>query len=96
MEVARSRWAPAKTQSGGFLGTLLASIDIPLAIEAIKRITGKGAPRIGSKGKGGKGAPRIGAYRPPPPFYESWSNDTIGMGIKKKRLPKKSQEKAYY
>ena len=28
---------PTKTQSGGFLGTLLASIGIPLAIEAIKK-----------------------------------------------------------
>ena len=41
------RIKPTKTQSGGFLGTLLASIGIPLAIEAIKKMTGKGAPRIG-------------------------------------------------
>ena len=66
-----------KIQSGGFLGTLLASIGIPLAIEAIKKTTGKGAPRIGTSK--GKGAPRIGM--PPPPFSGSWSNDTIGMGI---------------
>lgn len=49
---------PTKTQSGGFLGTLLASIGVPLTIEAIKKISGSGAPRIGtSKDKGGKGAP---------------------------------------
>ena len=83
---------PTKTQSGGFLGTLLASIGIPLAIEAIKKITGKGAPRIGSKGKG---APRIVAYKPPQPFIGTWHNP-VGMGVKKKRLLKKSQEKAYY
>ena len=61
---------PTKTQSGGFLGILLASIGIPLAIEAIKEITRKGAPRTGSsKYKGSEGAPRIGSYKPPPPFY---------------------------
>ena len=39
---------PTKSQYGGFLGTLLVSIGLPLAIEAIKKITGKGAPRMGS------------------------------------------------
>ena len=48
---------PNKTQSGGFLGTLLASIGIPLVLKAL---TGKGAPKIGSPPKGGKGAPRMG------------------------------------
>ena len=38
---------PTKTQKGGLLGTLLASIGIPLAVKAIKKLTGKGAPRIG-------------------------------------------------
>ena len=38
---------PTKVQQGGFLGTLLASVGIPLAIEAIKKMTGKGAPRMG-------------------------------------------------
>ena len=36
---------PTKTQTGGFLGTLLGSI------EATKKLTGKGAPRIGQKNK---------------------------------------------
>ena len=31
-----------KVQQGGFLGTLLASVGIPLALEAIKKITGRG------------------------------------------------------
>ena len=86
------RIKPTKTQSGGFLGTLLASIGIPLAIEAIKKMTGKGAPRMGTiKEKGGKGAPRVGAYRPPPPFY-SYPPYVTGNG-KKKELPKKNQER---
>ena len=79
---------PTKTQSGGFLGTLLANIGIPLAIEAIKKMTGKGAPRMGTiKEKGGKGAPRIGAYRPPP-FY-SFPPYVTGNGKKKKNNQKK-------
>ena len=81
---------PTKTQRGGFLGTLLASIGVPLATEAIKKITGNGAPRMGKSTslpqsgskKGGKGAPRIGTYKPPPPFVGNWSGDTIGMGTK--------------
>ena len=48
---------PTKTQSGGFLGTLLASIGIPLVLKAL---TGKVAPQ------GGRGAPRMGVYVPPP------------------------------
>ena len=44
----------------GFLGTLLASIGIPLAIEALKKITG-GAPRMGSDLTKGHGAPRMGS-----------------------------------
>ena len=51
---------PTKSQYGGFLGTLLASIGLPLAIEAIKKITGKGAPRMGSDLIKGHGAPRLG------------------------------------
>ena len=83
---------PTKTQRGGFLGTLLASIGVPLAIEAIKKMTGNGAPRMGKSTslpqsgskKGGKGAPRIGSYKPPPPFFGNWPGDTISMGTKKK------------
>ena len=72
---------PTKTQSGGFLGTLLASIGIPLVLKAL---TGKGAPQIGTPPppKGGKGAPRMGAYYPPP-FIGSWPKTQAGMGKKK-------------
>jgi len=50
---------PTKTQSGGFLGGFLASIDIPLGVDMIgkpllKVITKKGAPRLGlPKSRGG-------------------------------------------
>ena len=84
---------PTKSQYGGFLGTLLASIGLPLAIEAIKKITGKGAPRMGSDLIKGHGAPRLGMYQPPP-FIGTW--EQVG-GKKKKKLPKKqkSQEQDY-
>ena len=74
---------PTKSQSGGFLGTLLASIGLPIAIEAIKKITG-GAPRMGSKLKG-EGSPRIGMYEPPPPFIGTWEQAGKGSSGKKKK-----------
>ena len=87
-----------KTQTGGLLGTLLASIGIPLAVEAVKKLIGKGAPRIGNAPriepyiKGGR-APRIGApnlgeiYQRPPPFIGTWEEamgNKLGSGAKKK------------
>ena len=58
---------PSKKQSGGLLGTMLASIGIPLVLEMAKNLFGKGAAG-GADGAGaprrgkpkGKGAPRIG------------------------------------
>ena len=73
---------PTKSQYGGFLGTLLASIGLPLAIEAIKKITGEGAPRMGSDLIKGHGAPRIGMYQPPP-FIGTWEQARKGGGKKK-------------
>ena len=73
---------PTKSQYGGFLGTLLATIGIPLAVEAIKKMTG-GAPRMGSKLEG-HGAPRIGMYQPPP-FIGTWEQARKGGGKKKKK-----------
>ena len=67
---------PSAKQSGGMLGTILASIGIPLALEMAKKLFGKGAPRVGRPK--GKGAPRLGA---PPPFFGTW-----GQGMKKKKL----------
>ena len=74
---------PTKSQYGGFLGTLLASIGIPLAIEALKKITG-GAPRMGSDLIKGHGAPRIGMYQPPP-FIGTWEQARKGGGKKKNK-----------
>ena len=71
---------PTKTQMGGFLGTLLASIGIPLALKAI---TGSGGPRIGRPRKqNGGAAPRLGIPQAPPPFFGTW--EQAGRGKKKK------------
>ena len=78
---------PTKTQSGGFLGTLLASIGIPLALNLVKKLTGRGAPRVGrppwTKKDGGAGAPRMGM---PPPFFSYPPYVTAGYGKKKKNI----------
>ena len=95
---------PSKKQSGGLLGTMLASIGIPLAIEAVKSVFGKGAPRIGrpkGKGaprigrpKGGKGAPRLGGpaatlFQRPPPIVGNWEQATSWeRGMGKKKSKK--------
>ena len=91
---------PTKVQQGGFLGTLLASVGIPLALEAIKKMTGRGQ-RL-HQVKTAAGAPQMGQpkrrqpkngglvpYRSPP-FIGSWPDQTIGMGKKKK--PRKSKK----
>ena len=75
---------PTKSQYGGFLGTLLASIGIPLAIDAIKKMTGMGAPRLGSDSIKGHGAPRLGMYQPPP-FIGTWEQVRKGGSKKKKK-----------
>ena len=92
---------PTKVQTGGFLGTLLASIGVPLAIEAIKKMTGKGAPQMGRpKQRPPRSIPEqdgglmTNTYRTPP-FYGNWPDDTIGMGTKKKKNLKK-RAKVYY
>ena len=68
---------PTKVQSGGFLGTLLASIGIPLALKAL---TGSGlqvTPKTRAKGLQ---VPRRTTSQPPP-FVGSW--DKTGYGKKK-------------
>ena len=80
---------PTKNQTGGFLGTLLASIGIPLALEAFKKMTGSGVPRIGRPPKqDGGAAPRLGVYQPPP-FFGTWGQNSVSHqagGGKKKKL----------
>ena len=86
---------PTKVQQGGFLGTLLASVGIPLALEAIKKMTGRGQ-RL-HQVKTAAGAPQMGQpkrrqpkngglvpYRSPP-FIGSWPDQTIGMGQRQSR-----------
>ena len=85
------RIIPTKTQSGGFLGTLLASIGIPLVLKAL---TGRGAPKIGlppNPQRVGRGAPRMGVWQPPP-FIGTWDNN-VGMGTKKNATQKKEKRK---
>ena len=74
------------------MGTLLASIGLPLAVEAIKKITGKGAPRMGSDLIKGHGAPRLGMYQPPP-FIGSWKQVRKGGGKKKAPIKTKKSGK---
>ncbi|CAH3018424.1 unnamed protein product, partial [Porites evermanni] len=72
---------PTKTQQGGFLGTLLASIGIPLLLNAL---TGKGlqADRTGSANTTSVYVPDTtnghGMYNPypymSPPFFGTWEN----------------------
>ena len=90
---------PTKKQSGGLLGTMLASIGIPLVLEMAKNLFGKGgaggagAPRLGRpKGKGaagGAGAPNLGTpFQRPPPIVGNWEQATSwgrGMGKKKSK-----------
>ena len=98
---------PTKTQSGGFLGTLLASIGVPLLLNAL---TGKGlqVDKRGSRGVANVYVPKTGQNSLAsskdgglvlpmnywsPPFIGAWDN-TIGMGVKpKKKVPKKKNNK---
>ena len=77
---------PSAKQRGGALGTLLASIGIPLAVELGKNLFGQGGKclHVPSKGKGLQVGPKPGmrSYQPPP-FFGNWGNPT-GSGTKKK------------
>jgi len=68
-----------KRQVGNGIGTILASICIPLAIDAVKKLTGGSSMRIGSSRRGA--APRIGRR---PPFIGTW------RGRGKKKRPERS------
>ena len=81
---------PTKTQSGRFLGTLLASIRAPLSLTAL---TGKGlqADRTGSANTTAVYVPDTtnghGMINPypymSPPFFGTWNNP-VGARVKKK------------
>ena len=68
-------------QVGNGIGSIIASIAIPMILDATKgKGVGRGGPRMG-KGSGG-GEPRIGPPMAPPPFIGTW-----GKGrVKKKKL----------
>ena len=95
---------PTKTQSGGFLSTLLASIGIPLALKALQKMTGNGAPQMGQpKQRPPRSVPRPSNYNQDgglvipyrsPPFFGKWPEDTIGMGTKKPNKPRKTKKKS--
>ena len=90
---------PTKRQTGGFLGTLLASIGVPLAIEAFKKMTGNGAPQMGQpKHRPPRSVPeKHGGLVMPytsPPFYGTWPDDKIGLGTKKPNKPRKTKKKS--
>ena len=67
-------------QVGNGIGTVLASTGIPIVLDALKGLTGRGAgagaPRM--DGRRGGAAARIGA---PPPFLGSWGRGGKGKGL---------------
>ena len=81
---------PTKAQTGRGIGTILASIGIPMLLDSI---LGKGL-QVDSRSR--RSLPiyvpkKYGGefdLRPPPPFYGSWdqNNYPIGMGVKKKKV----------
>ena len=95
---------PTKTQSGGFLGTLLASIGVPLLLNAL---TGKGlqVDKTRSRRSANVHVPKMeqssalstkdgGLVLPmnyrSPPFIGTWDN-TIGLGLKPKKKNNKKK-----
>ena len=77
-------------QVGSGIGTLLASIGIPMIIDALKGGSIKGRPLTQGRGgvrmgkSDGGGGPRIGMPMAPPPFIGTWGRDR-GRVKKKKR-----------
>ena len=67
-------------QVGNGIGSILASIAIPMVLDAIRgKGVGRGGPRMGRASGGG--GPRIGPPMAPPPFIGTWDR---GRGKKKK------------
>ena len=77
-------------QVGSGIGTLLASIGIPMIIDALKGGSIKGgAPRMGGPRSNGGAAVRIGPMAPPP-FIGTWSRGRGRVRGKKKKVKKPS------
>ena len=66
-------------QVGNGIGTVLASIGIPLVLDALKGLRGGSAVRMG-RGKGGA-AVRIGGPSTIPPFLGTWGKGGKGKGL---------------
>jgi len=93
---------PTKSQSGGFLGTLLASIGVPLLLNAL---TGKGLQVDESRSRRSTpiyvpstlnkdGELIVPANYRSPPFFGSWKSPVgMGMGMKKENKNKKKVTK---
>lgn len=79
---------PTKKQIGSRWGTILASIGIPMLVDAIKG-KGSSSPRrlrsLSIPGSGLNISPRPGIMMQyyPPPFIGNWPQNTVGMGKKK-------------
>ena len=90
---------PTRKQiDGGFLSAL-ASIGVPLAIELVSKIFGKGL-QVDKRPPPPPPNPYSNVYLPqsggkfpmyPPPFYGNW-NETIGMGKTKKKGKKRLEK----
>ena len=87
---------PTRKQiDGGFLSAL-ASIGVPLAIELVSKIFGKGL-QVDKTPPPPPPSPYSNVYLPqsggkyPPPFYGNW-NETIGMGKTKKKGKKRLEK----
>ena len=83
-------------QVGSGIDTLLASIGIPMIIDALKggSIKGRGGVRMG-KSDGG-GGPRIGMPMAPPPFIGTWETRGRGRGKKKVKKPSPNQKPKFH
>ena len=77
-------------QVGNGIGTILATIGIPMLLDAIKgKGVGRGGPRLNKTGESGPrigkmsggAGPRIGLPMNPPSYIGNWSN-TSGRGKK--------------
>ena len=80
---------PSAKQSGGMLGTILASIGIPLALDMVKNLFGKGAAAGTGAGTGaaaGAGAPRVG--RPKGKGAAAGTGAAAGAGAPRVGRPK--------
>ena len=95
---------PSKRQMGGFLGTLLASIGVPLLMKALtgnglqvdnkrsRRSANVHVPKIPKNTSKIYGESILPMDYRSPPFIGTWDNP-IGMGTKKKAPKKKTQKK---